>query len=121
MTLEPTLIAQRVDEKAGNMDKLGGELAKIRHELEPVELEHDQQVENFVADLWDQHVSGDVPRWPGEDVRLALARRSMDPQLRGAYIRLKNLERRCRDAIEREKESIGGLRSILSAQKEGLI
>lgn len=118
-TLEPVQIAQRVDQKAALMDKLGTQLAQIRHELEPVEEAHDQHVENFVCDLWDQHVNG--KRWPGEDVRLALARKDMDPQLRGAYIRLKNLERRCLDAIDREKSAIGALRSVLSAQKEGIV
>jgi DNA anti-recombination protein RmuC len=119
--LEPIQIVQRLDASAGRMEKLGRELAKIRKQLEPVQSEYDEFMESFVAGLWDEYTKGDISRFPGEDVRQALARRRMDTELRGKYARLKDQERRCKDAIDRLKESIGAYRSILSAQKEGLV
>lgn len=120
-TMAPVQVVQKLDQLASGMDKLGSELAAVRVELEPCERIHDDFVADYVAGLWDKHVAGEIKKWPGEDVRLALARRAMDTQTRGKYARLKNLERRIQEAIARTKEEIGAYRSILSAQKEGLI
>lgn len=120
-SLEPVQVVQKLDQLSAGLDKLGGQLAEVRTELDPVEKLHDEHVESFVAGLWDRHVSGEIKKWPGEDVRLALARREMDTAVRGKFAQLKQRERRLVDAIARTKEQIGAYRSILSAQKEGLI
>ena len=120
--LEPAEVVRLLDEKAREMDNLGRQLGEIRQALEPVQGEYDEHLEAFVAGLWDRYLNGELKgRFPGEDVRVALAHRELDTELRGRYTLLKDRERRCLDAIGRAKESIGAYRSILSAQKEGLI
>lgn len=119
--LEPVQVVQRLNALAGQLEERGSDLAKIRRKLEPVEQKYDEHMEGFVAGLWDQYAKGEINRFPGEDVRRALAHKDLDVKLRGEYVTLKDRERRCVDAIGRLKESIGAYRSILSAQKEGLI
>jgi hypothetical protein len=119
--LEPVQVVQHLNALAGGLEKLGAELAEIRGKLEPVQTVYDDHIENFITGLWDQYTKGEIKKWPGEDVRVALAHKELDTGTRGAYVSLKDQERRCLDAIGRAKESIGAYRSILSAQKEGLI
>jgi phytoene dehydrogenase-like protein len=120
-TLEPIQVVQKLDETASKLEKRGQDLAKIRRKLEPIQAKYDEHMEGFVAGLWDQYAKGEIRSFPGEDVRRALAHKDLDVKLRGEYVSLKDQERRCRDTIDRLKESIGAYRSILSAQKEGLV
>lgn len=119
--LEPAQVVQRLDQMAGELENLAGRLDEIRQEFEPIQKDYDRHVEDYIVGLWDDYTKGEIKKWPGEDVRLALAHKEMDTALRGAYVRLKNDERHVLDAMGRAKEMIGAYRSILSAQKEGLV
>lgn len=119
--LEPHEVVQRLDAKAGALEADAASLADIRERLDPVEQRHDEFIRDFIAGMWDDYIEGKLKKWPGEDIRLALAYREMDITLRNDYRRLKADERHIIDSMGRAKEMIGAYRSILSAQKEGLV
>lgn len=119
--LEPAQVVQRLDALAGGLDKLGGELAEIDKQLEAVSAEYDRFVENFKAGLWRRHVDGDLKRLPPEDIRLALAHKDMPTGLLGSYTQLRLRRDRAQQAIRRTQSQVDSYRSILSAQKEGLV
>lgn len=120
-TLEPTQVVQRLDEKAAEMDTLAASLADIREGLDPLERTVDSHVDTFVANLWDDYVAGTVKKWPGEDVRRALAFRELDDDTRNEYIRLKRDEKFTTSEIARVEGTVSAYQSILSAQKAGLV
>ena len=90
--------------------------AKRQRKLEPVENTHDEFVDNFITGLWDKHAAGDA-KWPGEDVRLKLARREMAPEPLGQYLGLIRSKSRLEARIKSLTTEIGARRSLLSALK----
>lgn len=120
-TLEPIQIAQRLDEKAAEMDALAASLSDIREQLDPLEREVDAHLDIFVANLWDEYVAGKVKKWPGEDVRRALAFRELETDTRAEYTRLKRDEGFTKSEIARIEGTVSAYQSILSAQKAGLV
>lgn len=120
-TLEPIQVVQRLDEKAAEMDNLAASLSDIREKLNPIEHDVDSHIEEFIANLWDDYVAGNVKKWPGEDVRRALAFRKLAAEVRGEYVRLKRDEKFTKAEIERLEGTVSAYQSILSAQKAGLV
>jgi hypothetical protein len=76
-------------------------------------------IEAFIAALYEECAEEDR-RLPPEDVRKALAGRSVDAELRRAYRQNIHVRRRCKSRLSDLREIVSAHRSIVSAAKTEL-
>ena len=117
MTIVPATVMNELNALASESGDLAGKLHKLQRAFEPIEEEHDNFVSDFVTGLWAQHCDGKA-KWPGEEVRLMLARQAMPPDLYGRYTAHKKSIDRIRTRMRSLRLEADARRSILSALKE---
>lgn len=116
MSADASVVMFNLETLAAELDRRSNELADTERSLEPAERAYDEWIEDFTADLWDQHQDSDS-RFPGEQVRMALARRAMPRKLRDEHAVLMAKRRRIEKRIGSLKTQVSAQQSILSALK----
>lgn len=102
---------------AEELDRLSKEKAKVEAELERPAAEYDARYDAFVARLWARYEAGEIRSFPGEDVRRALARQEMDPEMLVRRDRLVAARGRKMRRVADLGAIIDAQRSVLSALK----
>jgi uncharacterized protein (DUF2252 family) len=98
------------------LDRISKQLVQIEKHIELQEPEIEDLIEGFIATLYeDAQEKGE--RLPPEDVRKALAGRSVSPELRRAYRQNIAVRRRCKSRLADLREIVAAHRSIVSAAK----
>lgn len=94
---------------ADELNAVSLRLIKVEEELAPLEAELQQHVEDFVVDLWTDHIDGGK-KHPPQETRQALAHRAFD---RDRYTQILTL----RASRGRQKARLSDLREIVAAQR----
>jgi septal ring factor EnvC (AmiA/AmiB activator) len=105
---------QKLIEYADELDKLSKDLADVQRRLEPIETFYNDSIDDYIASLFERWESGES-KWPSDDVRMKLARRAMDREVRDQYDALCASRDRMRKRISDLKSSVEAQRSVLSA------
>lgn len=113
---EVPVVMARLDALVSELDKWSKAYDRGLEAFGAVDERYEQAIEDYVAGLWDAHESNGA-KWPGEDARLMLARRAMDPTLRGEHARMTRDLKRCQRRISALRAEASALQSILSALK----
>lgn len=116
---EPLQVLHQLNDHAEELNGLSLKLAELERNLAPVEMEYEEFIAAYEEGLWDQHVHG--AKLPPALLRERMARRAMSPDLLGRYMGLVNSRKRMEQRIASLKKTIEAKRSILSAQKEGIV
>lgn len=116
---EPITVLQALNKDAAELDDLSLKLAELERQLAPVELEYEEFMAAYEEGLWEQHVQG--AKLPPAALRVRMGHRAMSPDLLGRYTGLVNSRKRMEQRIASLKKTIEAKRSILSAQKEGIV
>jgi hypothetical protein len=109
--------AQRLMDAATELDNISKTLVQTERLLEPVTDEVEDFIESFMADLWDESVKPDGPKFPPEQIRVALAHRAIDKQLYARYRQLIRSRVRAKQRLSDLREIVAAQRSIVSAAK----
>lgn len=106
----------RLNSIARELDKLSKDLADVERRIEPVDRDYEEHISDFETAMFDRYESGDG-KWPGEDTRERLARRTMDQDVKREHDRLHASRKRLEKRIASLKSSADAQRSVLSALK----
>lgn len=113
---DPIECMARLDGIAQELDTLSKSLADVERRLEPVEREYTDFIGDFEAGMFDRYEAGEG-KWPGEETRERLARRTMPDVLKREYDRLHAARRRMEKRIGSLGKAADAQRSVLSALK----
>ena len=111
---DPIIIIGKLQMMAEELDALSRKLADVERKLEPAEDAYEKFMDSYSEGLWIKHVR-DGEKFPGEDMRLRLGRRSMPVEVLGAYAGLVASRKRLQSRIASLKASVSAQQSILSA------
>jgi len=103
-------------EAAEELDSISKALVKTEMGIEILEPQVEDAVEAFIAGLWEEHQE-DGTRMPPEDVRKALAWKSLDTDLKRNYRAHLAARRRTKSRLSDLREIVAAHRSIVSAAK----
>lgn len=106
----------RLNAIANELGELSQALHAVGQRLEPVEIDYEQHVSDFESGMFDRYESGEG-KWPGEETRERLARRTMDADLKREHDRLHAARKRAEKRIGHLKTEADAQRSVLSALK----
>lgn len=107
----------KLSDQADELDRLSRALADVARQLEPVATEYQAFVDNHELGLLLRSEDETEYKLPPAALRLKLARRAMDPELRGRYMALTHSRERLEQRIRDLKVAVEAQRSILSALK----
>ena len=113
----PHAVMEFLNEAAGELDTLGKELEDAHLDLGDTEAEYDEQLDIALLDLVDEYERAEK-RLPGEDVRLAKARKRMDFEV---YVRYRKAKRRVEGLnrhIKAIETAVGARQSTLRGLRE---
>jgi hypothetical protein len=106
----------RLDGIASELDGLSKDLAGVERRLEPLQRAYDDEFADFEAGMFDAWEKGDG-KWPGEDTRERLFRRTLPADDRARYDALHASRKRMEKRIGTLKAAADAQRSVLSALK----
>jgi chromosome segregation ATPase len=111
--------AQRLIAATSELDQISKQLIQIEKVIEVQEPQIEDLIEGYIAALHEECEEAGK-RLPPEDVRKALASRSVDPELRRGYRQNLAVRRRCKSRLADLREIVAAHRSIVSAAKTEL-
>lgn len=123
MAANPQDVIAALDAAALELDGLSRALGHVEAQLGPLQAWHASVVEATACDLWDRYTAGTISRLPGEDVRVALAHRTIRETEEGAT-RLSSLgeleanRRRLMARVSDVRTAVMAQQSILAALRE---
>lgn len=122
---QPSEVIEFLDTAAGDLDRLGKELEAAHIDLGDAETAYEQKLDEALLELVDEYEQMEK-RLPGEDVRLAKARKRIDFEF---YVRFKKAKRRVEGlnlhsrkletAISARQSTLKGLREGISSEGFG--
>lgn len=118
--ITPQEVMRHLDRIAGELSLRSDQLNDVCKALEPIEQKYDAFVDDYELGLLLKSETTDY-KLPSEKLRLKKARAAMDADLLGRYEALLRKRKRLQDRISNLKAEADARRSILSAQKEGLV
>jgi hypothetical protein len=98
------------------LDQISKYLVQVEKHLEVQEPEIEDMIEGYLVALHEECEEAGK-RLPPEDIRKALAGRSVTPELRRAYRQNIAVRRRCKSRLSDLREIVAAHRSIVSAAK----
>ncbi len=116
MTADIGTVLVKLDAYASELDGCSRKLAEVEDQLEPLDNIYEEAVDDFEAQLWENHEDRDA-KLPPEKMRLILARRSISPGIRSKRATLLSKRKRLEKRIRTLAELVDAQRSILSALK----
>lgn len=106
-----------LDRVVAELDADSRSLAEAQDELEPVQRAYRDFIEHHTCVLYDQATTNGK-RLPGDkDLREMLARRAMDPHIRGQHDVLVHRREKLQDRIRDLRAEADAYRSLLSAAR----
>src|SRR4051794_16885281 len=105
-----------LDGIARELDSLSKSLAAVERTLEPAQRVYEDGFADFEAGMFDRYEKGEG-KWPGEETRERLYRRTLPPDTRMALDKLHASRRRMEKRIGALKSASDAQRSVLSALK----
>lgn len=119
----PGAVMAFLDQAAVDLDRLGKELESAHIELGDAETEYEDKLDEALLQIVEDY---EGRRLPGEDVRLAMARRRMDfdiyVRFRKAKRRVEGIEKHCRKletAVSARQSTLKGLREGMAVEGYG--
>jgi phage-related minor tail protein len=109
--------SQRLMEAVAELDGISKTLVQTERQLEPLTDAVEDFMESYMADLWDESVKPDGPKFPPEQIRTALAHRAIDKELYARYRQLVRSRIRAKQRLSDLREIVAAQRSIVSAAK----
>jgi phosphoenolpyruvate-protein kinase (PTS system EI component) len=94
-------------------------LQQVEKRLEPLERSYEEDFADFEAGMFKRYEDGEG-KWPGEETRERLYRRTMPQESRQELMRLQAARKRAEKRISSLKAAADAQRSILSALKTEL-
>jgi phosphoenolpyruvate-protein kinase (PTS system EI component) len=91
-------------------------LQQVEKRLEPLERSYEEDFADFEAGMFKRYEDGEG-KWPGEETRERLYRRTMPQESRQELMRLQAARKRAEKRISSLKAAADAQRSILSALK----
>jgi phosphoenolpyruvate-protein kinase (PTS system EI component) len=91
-------------------------LQQVEKRLEPLERAYEEDFSDFEAGMFKRYEDGEG-KWPGEETRERLYRRTMPQEQRQELMRLQAARKRAEKRISSLKAAADAQRSILSALK----
>lgn len=98
------------------LDQISKQLIQVEKMIEVQEPQVEDAIEGYLVALHEEHAEQGV-RLPPEDVRKALAAKSVDVDLRRTYRQNLAVRRRCKSRLSDLREIVAAHRSIVSAAK----
>lgn len=121
----PAAVMAFLDQAAEDLDRLGKELEEAHIDLGDAECEYEDKLDEALLAIVEEYEQLEK-RLPGEDVRLARARRRMDFEIyvryRKAKRRVEGLEKHCRKletAVSARQSTLKGLREGMGLEGYG--
>ncbi len=116
MSADIGTVLVKLDAYASELDGCSRKLAQVEEELEPRNSIYEEAMDDFEAQLWENHEDrGD--KLPPEKMREVLARRSISHTLREQRAVLLSRRKRLEKRIRTLSDLVDAQRSILSALK----
>ena len=106
----------RLNNIANELDTLSKNLQTVEQRMESVDVDYEEHVADFEAAMFDRYERGEG-KWPGEETRERLARRTMDADLKRERDRLHAARNRAEKRIKSLGKAADAQRSVLSALK----
>lgn len=98
------------------LQTMSAALLDVEKRLQPLEMVYDEELGDFEAGMFDAYEKGEG-KWPGEETRERLFRRSMPENARRELLRLRAARKRAEKRISSLKAAADAQRSVLSALK----
>ena len=117
ISADPIIVIGKLQMMAQELDDLSSKLVEIERKLEPAEDAYEKFVDAYYEGLWIKHMR-DGDKFPGEDMRIRLARRAMPVEVLGQYAGLVASRKRLQARIAAVKASVSAQQSILSCLKQ---
>jgi hypothetical protein len=106
----------KLDDAAAELGRLAGYLADVERKLEPLQEVYEQGFGDFEAGMFERYEKGEG-KWPGEETRERLYRRTLPPEARQQIDQLVASRKRIEKRLSSLKAEVDAQRSILSALK----
>ncbi len=116
MTADLGTVLVKLDSYAAELDSCSRKLAEIEDKLEPLNHVFEEAMDDFEAQLWENHEEFET-KLPPEKMREVLARRSIDREIREQRAVLLSRRKRLEKRIRTLSDLVDAQRSILSALK----
>lgn len=108
--------SQRLIAATVELDRISKQLIRVEEVIEVQEPQIEDAIEGYLVALHEECAEQET-RLPPEDVRRALAAKSVDPEIRLAYRQNIAIRRRCKSRLSDLREIVAAHRSIVSAAK----
>lgn len=95
---------------------LSAALLEVEKKLQPLERAYEEEFADFEAGMFERYEAGEG-KWPGEETRERLYRRTMPQEHRQELMRLQAARKRAEKRLASLKAAADAQRSILSALK----
>lgn len=109
-------VRNKLTDLANELEKISSALHRLEKEGEHSERTYEDAVADFEVGMFEKWEKGEG-KWPGEEVRERLARRTMDQDLKRDVDRIRAARKRADKRIAALKSEADSWRSILSALK----
>ncbi len=116
MTADLGTVLVKLDSYAAELDSCSRKLADVESELEPLNNVYEEAMDDFEAQLWENHEDREQ-KLPPEKMREVLARRSIKREIREQRATLLSRRKRLEKRIRTLSDLVDAQRSILSALK----
>lgn len=117
--IAPADVMTKLDNLASELDTLSKGLAETERKLEPLEAQYEEWIGDWESALWEETNVSET-RWPPEKLRLRMAHRAMDAELRGSVNAEQAKRKRLEKRIGSVKIMVDAQRSLLSCLKAEL-
>lgn len=114
----PAALMQFLDKAAGELDELGKRLESAHIALGDAEAVWEQDKDTALLELIEQY-EAEGKRLPGEDVRLAKARKRIGFQTYSDFIKAQHLVKAIERRVKRLETAVNARQSTLKALREG--
>ena len=106
----------RLSKIASEMGSLSQALHEVEKRMEDIDARYEDHVSDFEVGMFDRYDAGEG-KWPSEETRERLARRTMDADLKREHDRLHAARARAEKRIRHLTKEADAQRSVLSALK----